>query len=137
MDKREKIGLVLLAHGSRLDASNEEVKNFVEKIKQENHNRFDYITYGFLELSKPDIPTALENAYKEGVNRIIVLPYFLAKGTHVQQDIPTIIKEKIKEMVLKNSSGDKQPEIKLISHIGNSKNLAKITINHVLSELDE
>lgn len=44
-----------------------------------------------MELSEPSIATAYENCVKQGAERIICHPFFLSRGRHVQEDIPSLL----------------------------------------------
>lgn len=46
-----------------------------------------------MELSEPSILTAYKNCVAQGAVEIICHPYFLSKGRHVQEDIPTLLSE--------------------------------------------
>ncbi len=45
----------------------------------------------FLELGKPDLPGAVEQLVARGADRIVVIPYFLTLGRHVERDLPRIV----------------------------------------------
>lgn len=80
--------LVVIAHGSRRIASNDEVKDLVNTMAKLDGHAFDIIKACFLELAEPSIPTALDACVYDGANEIVVMPYFLSAGTHVSHDIP-------------------------------------------------
>ena len=80
--------LVLVAHGSRREASNEEVINLSRVIKQDMNKEYDVVQAGFLELAKPSIPEVIENCINSGATDIVVVPYFLSAGRHVCEDVP-------------------------------------------------
>lgn len=46
---------------------------------------------GYLEITDPDIPTAIDEAVATGVDRVVVLPYFLHPGNHTGRDIPEAV----------------------------------------------
>jgi sirohydrochlorin ferrochelatase len=79
--------LVLVAHGSRREASNDEIRELAQAMARRNSD-FDKIYPGFLELAEPSIPDAIRTAAADGANDIIVMPYFLSAGRHVVKDIP-------------------------------------------------
>lgn len=85
--------LVVIAHGSRRDASNDEVRDLVHSMSQLGDQSFDVITACFLELAEPSIKDALGSCVELGANEIIVMPYFLSAGTHVSHDIPRELSE--------------------------------------------
>jgi sirohydrochlorin ferrochelatase len=79
--------LLIIAHGSRRQASNDEVRQLSEKIAGET-SEFDLVDCAFLELADPSIPQGLENCIERGAREVVVMPYFLAAGRHVAEDIP-------------------------------------------------
>jgi len=84
--------LLLVAHGSRVASSNNTVVELVEKLRPKlSQHGFDAITHAFLELTAPDIPSGVQSLVGLGANQIVVLPYFLAPGTHVIDDVPELI----------------------------------------------
>lgn len=86
--KTAKIGVVLVGHGSRLPYGKDVVSKLGEMYKQNS----DYLVgVGFMNMSKPTIPAAINMLAKQGVEKIIVTPVFLAHGVHTKQDIPHIL----------------------------------------------
>jgi sirohydrochlorin ferrochelatase len=47
----------------------------------------------FLELGAPDLTAATGLLIARGATRIIVIPYFLTLGTHLQRDLPRLARE--------------------------------------------
>ena len=84
--------MVLIAHGSRRQASNQEVKDLADRLQQSASDRYPLIQAGFLELASPSIPEAIEACIEAGASSVVVVPYFLAAGRHVAEDIPGIVK---------------------------------------------
>ncbi len=80
--------LLLIAHGSRRAASNDEVRQVTRRVAERVDSRFDYVDCGFLELAEPSIPGGIQQCIDAGATEIIVLPYFLSAGRHVVEDIP-------------------------------------------------
>lgn len=102
--------LVVVAHGSRLEQSNDEVISFVDKLKELNSDNI-YIKYAFLEFAQPTISECIEDVISRGESsEIQVLPYFLAEGKHVKVDIPNEIEE------IKNNN--KNIKLELLPHLG-------------------
>jgi len=86
--KTTKIGVLLVGHGSRLPYG----KDVVSKLSEMYRQNSDYIVeVGFMNISKPSIPAAINMLAKKGVQKIIVTPVFLAHGVHTKQDIPNIL----------------------------------------------
>lgn len=86
--------LLVVAHGSRRDASNDEVRALTVALRNAAFDRFDAVDCAFLELAQPSIPDGIERLIEDGAEDIVVLPYFLAAGRHVIEDIPAEVAEK-------------------------------------------
>lgn len=80
--------LVLVAHGSRRQQSNDEVNALAAEIARTMRDDFPIVEAGFLELAQPLIPGAIERCIQRGATRVLVVPYFLSAGRHVHEDIP-------------------------------------------------
>lgn len=87
--------LLLIAHGSRREESNQEIRILTKKLQDKLSDKYDEIKCCFLELADPLIPDAINNL-SLSFKKITIFPYFLATGTHVAEDIPLFI-EKAKE----------------------------------------
>lgn len=83
--------LLIVSHGSRRSESNREVEVLVTKIFPLVDGHFDIVETAFLELASPLIPDSIECCIRQGATEILVMPYFLAAGRHVAEDIPEII----------------------------------------------
>ena len=59
--------LVVVAHGSRREASNEEVRALAERLSRMPGNEYDSVTAAFLELAEPLIPDGVVQAIDAGV----------------------------------------------------------------------
>jgi len=79
--------LLLVAHGSRRGASNDEVRDLTRHL-QNVDDSFQHVACAFLELAEPSIPDGLRAAVAAGAAEVVVLPYFLSAGRHVVTDIP-------------------------------------------------
>jgi sirohydrochlorin ferrochelatase len=79
--------LVLVAHGSRRQASNDEVRELTRNLRAVDDS-FRHVACAFLELAEPSIPEGLREAIAAGADEVVVLPYFLSAGRHVVTDIP-------------------------------------------------
>ena len=85
--------LLLIAHGSRRDASNREVIELADKLAALAGNDFDLVKACFLELADPGIDMAVAECADLGVQHITVVPYFLSAGRHVAEDVPQELTE--------------------------------------------
>lgn len=83
--------LLIIAHGSRRAASNDEVLQLAARVRVRPGLAFDTVAAGFLELAEPTVATALQTCIELGAREVVVFPYFLAAGRHVVSDIPAQI----------------------------------------------
>ncbi len=113
--------LIIVAHGSRKTSSNEEVKALGEKVKYLQDKRYAFVMTSFLEFATPSLEESILSSIDKGVSEIVILPYFLASGNHVTQDIPEVVK---KIQVL-------HPQVKIIlkEHLGSSSGMVKLLSN--------
>ena len=80
--------MLLIAHGSRREASNQEVRELAARLEQIAGDRFDRVIPAFLELAEPDIPNGVDLCVESGATTVTAVPYFLSAGRHVASDIP-------------------------------------------------
>jgi sirohydrochlorin ferrochelatase len=95
--------LLLVAHGSRRQASNSEVTAIAQLLRKRVEGQYPLTECAFLELAEPSIPEGIEKLIEAGSNEIVILPYFLSAGRHIQEDVPGIV----------HSVQDKYPNIKM------------------------
>lgn len=86
----KKTGILLLSHGSRLDDGEEVIKAYKEMYVEEFPEM--PVEYGFMEIRKPGIPETIKKLTTENdLERIIVVPVFVAHGLHTKRDIPGLL----------------------------------------------
>lgn len=81
-----KNALLVISHGSRRSASNEEVAALVARIREQSGELI--VAHAFLEIAEPMVNQTINRLIESGVTDIRVFPHFLAAGTHVSRDIP-------------------------------------------------
>ena len=86
-----KTGIAIFAHGSAVESANEAVRMVVRQF--ETQGGFELVEPSFLELGKPDLPEAVAKLIGRGAGRVVVVPYFLTLGKHLQRDLPRIVGE--------------------------------------------
>ena len=104
--------LLLIAHGSRKQTSNDEVRALTGDLAQMSAHKFEIVECAFLELAKPSIPEGITVCVEKGAKNVIVLPYFLSAGRHVSEDIPAELNKAIQI--------HPQLKIKVAPHLGSS-----------------
>jgi sirohydrochlorin ferrochelatase len=77
--------LLLIAHGSRQPEANADLHFFAEELRR--RGAYDFVLASYLELAEPSIEQACESCVEQGVERVVLLPFFLSSGVHVQRDL--------------------------------------------------
>ena len=78
-----RTALLLIAHGSRLAEANADLDRLADELRGE----FALVQPSYLELCEPGIVPGGELCVASGVERVIMLPYFLSAGRHVTNDL--------------------------------------------------
>lgn len=81
-----KKGMLLVGHGSTMPYNQELVEKTAAMIKEQNA---DFIVKcGFMNMNTPTIRDSLNEFRHEPIDALVVVPLFLAKGVHIEKDIP-------------------------------------------------
>jgi sirohydrochlorin ferrochelatase len=83
-------GFIVFGHGSRVESANQAVREVAERMAATGNYA---VEPAFLELGQPDLGRAAERLISRGVERIVVIPYFLTLGTHLQRDLPRLVED--------------------------------------------
>jgi len=87
-------GFIVFAHGSRIESANQAVRDIAAKMAA---SRSEMVEAAFLELGQPDLAGAAALLVTRGASHIIVIPYFLTLGTHMQRDLPRLVQGAARE----------------------------------------
>lgn len=120
--------LLIVAHGSRRSASNQEIQQLAVRL-QSCQTAFGTVGCGFLELAEPSIPDALCEMINQGAKFIVVMPYFLSAGRHVSEDIPAMIAP-VKT---------RYPEIKIVlaDYLGSAEGISDLMLGLAMKSITE
>ena len=80
-------GFIVFAHGSRIESANQAVRDVAVQMAATGQH---VVEAAFLELGQPDLVGATRRLISRGAERIVVIPYFLTLGTHMQRDLPRL-----------------------------------------------
>ena len=80
-------GIVICAHGSPIESANQAVRDVAFQAG------FELCETGFLDPVRPSLAEAVGRLVERGASRILVIPYFLTLGLHMQRDLPVIVHE--------------------------------------------
>jgi sirohydrochlorin ferrochelatase len=81
--------LIVFAHGSSIETANDAVRHVSDELARQGE--WGLVQAAFLGGGKPDLADAAKAAVAAGARRIVVLPYFLTLGLHLQRDLPDLV----------------------------------------------
>lgn len=90
----EKIGLLLVDHGSRFQEANDMLADVAAMVRRLSGE--DCVHYAHMELAEPTIQQGFATCVREGATAVVVHPYFLSPGRHSMGDIPRMVAEAAK-----------------------------------------
>ena len=85
---RDKTGVILVDHGSKVPESNMLLETIAAAYRQ--HADWSIVEPAHMELAEPSIDTAFGKCVDQGAEFVVVMPYFLGPGRHSGQDIPRL-----------------------------------------------
>ncbi len=77
--------LLLMAHGSRRPEANADLLHVAAAMRADG--RYPLVEISYLELAEPTIPAGGAACVERGATAVVMLPYFLSPGVHVQDDM--------------------------------------------------
>jgi sirohydrochlorin ferrochelatase len=113
--------LLLIAHGSRRQSANDEIKLLAERVAGLDDNDYAGVVTAFLEMAEPDIHQGIAQCVDQGATSIVAVPYFLAGGNHVTKDIPGAITCAL--------AGNPPVDIEISRYLGSSEAMAKLVLD--------
>jgi sirohydrochlorin ferrochelatase len=84
-------GYVVFGHGSTVESANDAVRAMAAELQRRQGH--DAVETAFLESGKPDLQGAIDRLAGQGIEHVIVIPYFLTLGMHLQRDLPHLVEE--------------------------------------------
>ena len=87
----KQIGYIVFGHGSSVESANDAVRSMAAQLAR----RSGYVSVetAFLEGGRPDLRGAVETLARREIQQVIVIPYFLTLGMHLQRDLPRLVEE--------------------------------------------
>lgn len=82
-------GYIVFAHGSSVESANDAVRAVAKELAQ--RGEFELVMAAFLEGGEPNLNGAARELSARGATRMLVIPYFLTLGLHLQRDLPKLI----------------------------------------------
>ena len=115
--KDEDCDVLVIGHGSTDKRAREAFVYTVGSLDRCYHS----VSFSFLELDQPNIETAITNVVSQGPKTLIIIPYFLHKGSHIKRDVVLEIrsaleKSSFEEAFVSGHLGVDEKLIELVLH---------------------
>jgi sirohydrochlorin ferrochelatase len=88
---KSETGYILFGHGSSVESANDAVRAVARNFARRGGH--GAVETAFLEGGKPDLAGAVAALAGRGIADIVVIPYFLTLGTHLQRDLPKLVEQ--------------------------------------------
>ena len=85
-----RTGIIVFGHGSSIASANDAVRAVAAVAARAGH--WDLYETAFLE-ADPRLDRAVFRLVQAGADEVLVLPYFLTLGIHLQRDLPKLVEE--------------------------------------------
>lgn len=111
-----KTALIVLGHGSRAPEATETLAQITRMVREKTS--YDEVAYAALQISEPGLEETVASLAAKGMQRILVVPFLIAVGLHVKEDIPEEL----------NRLKEKHPELSFVlgAPLGADERLADI-----------
>ncbi|OGR26091.1 MAG: sirohydrochlorin cobaltochelatase [Desulfuromonadales bacterium GWD2_54_10] len=121
-----KTAILLMAHGSRVALANNAAREVAGMVQELTGS--EIVEVSFREMHEPNIQQGIDTCVAKGAQRILLMPYFLFMGAHVQHDLPEEIAEARK----------RHPGLimEMGAHLGVHRKLAEIETERIGEALD-
>ena len=86
-----RVGVVLLGHGSRAREANDGMYQVLEAVRRQGKRSI--VEAGFMGMNPPTIEEGVAACVSQGAEVVLLIPYFLHLGVHVQTDLPETVRE--------------------------------------------
>ncbi len=116
-----KTAILLMAHGSRIPEANDAVREIAGMVQQ--MTGYGIVEVSFREQHLPNIQQGIDACVARGAERILLVPYFLYMGAHVQEDLP-------EEMA---AAQERYPHVAFAmgTHLGVHRKLAEVVVERI------
>ncbi|MDN5363405.1 MAG: hypothetical protein PWQ91_466 [Eubacteriales bacterium] len=116
-----RTGVIIFGHGSKAPAAMEMLTAIRDMVQPAAG--VEAVTVAAMQFNRPDLAEAIQDLVAKGMEKIIVVPFFLYFGVHMQEDIPALLAEERR----------KYPgvEIVLTDNLGPDPRLAEIVLERI------
>jgi len=120
-------GIIVFAHGSRIEPANQAVRAAAAELARAGD--YPVVEAAFLELGRPSLEETADLLIARGVGQIVVIPYFLTPGTHLERDLPVLVQN--------ISNKNKQIQIQVTASLDGHPGLVAILADRARAALVE
>ncbi|AJY69251.1 MULTISPECIES: sirohydrochlorin chelatase [Geobacter] len=120
-----KTAILLMAHGSRIPEANDAVREIAAMVKE--MTGFEIVEVSFREQHLPNIQQGIDACVAQGAERVLLMPYFLFVGAHVQEDLP--------EEMAEARTRYPAVEFAMGGHLGVHRKLAEVAADRIAEAL--
>ena len=116
-----KTAILIMAHGSRIPEANDAMRDIAAMVK--DMTGFDIVEVSYREQHLPNIQQGIDACVAQGARRVLLVPYFLFVGAHVQEDLP-------EEMAM---AKERYPNVEFAmgDHLGVHRKLAEVVVERI------
>jgi len=122
-----KTGFLLVGHGSKKPSNKELIENTAALIAKKE-DRF-LVKSAFMSINEPSVEDVLKTFKADDISSLVVVPLFLARGIHIDVDIPGILG--LEQGSKKGTFATEKGEVPLLyaAPIGNNPMLADLMVS--------
>lgn len=126
MIDEKKTALLLMAHGSRIAEANDAAREIARMVQE--ITGYDIVEVSFREMHLPNIQQGIDACVARGAQRILLIPYFLFIGAHVQHDLPEELEQAMQ----------RHPGVEMVMgpHLGVHRKLAEVVVERIAEGLE-
>lgn len=113
--------VLIMAHGSRVAEANGAAREIAAMVQE--MTGYEIVEVSFRELHEPNIQQGIDTCVARGADKILLVPYFLFMGAHVQHDLPEEIE----------AAQKRHPGLEMVMgpHLGVHRKLAEIVSERI------
>lgn len=111
---------LVVAHGSRLPEVATAHAEVCDAIAEQVGDEAD-VRAAYLEITDPSIPDAIAAAVVGGAREIVLVPYFLHVGRHINKDLPELL----------GAAAERHPDVRFVlaDHLGLDARLVDLAVD--------
>ena len=118
--KDKECDILVIGHGSSDKRARDAFVHTVGSLKRSYHS----VSFCFLELDEPNIEKAITKIVSQGPKTLLIMPYFLHKGSHIKHDVA----QEVRSALVKNNF----KKAFLSRHLGVDKKLVELVLQRAL-----